>query len=169
MDRAENIRRIKEQSKLPKEKKVYRIPRLSEKKKEELKEDKIKRVAGGNEMDRWFANRRKEMIGICSHCGDKSCKNSDQYYKFSIAHILPKNLFKSVKTHPLNWVELCFWNKSCHTNYDNKILDITEFNCFNEVIEKFISIYPSIAPKERKYIPDFLLQYVKNEKDILNA
>jgi ATP-dependent helicase YprA (DUF1998 family) len=156
----ENIRRLKEQAKLPKQKKIYRIPYVSAKKKEQMKEEKAIRVAGGNEMDRWFEARRIEMTGWCAHCGDPSCKNNDKYFKFSIAHILPKNLFKSVKSHPLNWVELCFWNKSHHTNFDNKTLDIMELNCFNEVIEKFVAIYPYIVPKERKYIPDVLLQYV---------
>lgn len=162
----EEIRKLKEQAKLPKKKVPYRMPKISEKKKLQLKEEKAIRVAGGSEMDRWFDDRRKEMEGRCLHCGDRSCSHSDKYFKFSIAHILPKNIFKSVKTHPLNWIELCFWEKSCHTNFDNYSLDITELNCFDLVIERFIAIYPDIAPKERKQIPDILLQYVKNETDI---
>lgn len=160
----ENIRRIKELAQLPKEKKRYKIPAKSAKKLKAEAEEKVVRIGGGNELDRWFTERRKEMVGQCWHCGDKSCKDSDQYFKFSIAHLLPKNLFKSVKTHPLNWIELCFWNKSHHTNYDNKTLDIIELNCFDEVIKRFVAMYPDIAPKERKYIPDILLQYVEIEK-----
>ena len=163
----DEIRRLKAQAKQPKPKSKYRIPRVSEKKKAELKEAKEIKLAGGSEMDRWFNDRREEMYGFCLHCGGASCKHNDKYFKFSIAHILPKNIFKSVKTHPLNWIELCFWDKSCHTNFDNKTLDITELNCFNEVIERFVAMYPDIAPKERKYIPDVLLQYVKNEIDNL--
>jgi hypothetical protein len=165
MDAADNIRRIKENAKLPKQKKPYRMPKVSEKKKAQMKEEKAIRVAGGSEMDRWFEARRQEMQGYCLHCGGRSCKDNDKYFKFSIAHLLPKNLFKSVRAHPLNWIELCFWDKSCHTNYDNKTLDIIELNCYDVVIERFIAIYPAIAPKERKYIPDVLLQYVKNETD----
>ena len=167
MDRAENIRRIKEQAKLPCEKKKYTIPKKSAKKlKQEADEKTVNKASGGSELDRWFQARRKEMIGHCLHCGGKSCKYSDQYFKFSIAHLLPKNLFKSVKTHPLNWIELCHFDKSCHTNLDNHSMDITELNCYDLVIERFIAIYPDIAPKERKYIPDVLLQYVKNEADL---
>ncbi len=114
-------------------------------------------------MDRWFSDRRKEMTGLCAHCGDRSCKNSDQYFKFSICHILPKNIFKSVKNHPLNWIELCFWNKSHHTNFDNKTLDITELNCYDQVIERFVAMYPDIDKKERKYIPATLLQYINTD------
>ena len=162
----EEIRKLK--SGLPKPPKVKKpIAKKSKKKLAMEAEEKVLKVGGGNELDRWFNARRIEMVGACAHCGGLSCKDSTQYFKFSIAHILPKNLFKSIKTHPLNWIELCFWNKSCHTNYDNKTLDITELNCFDTVIERFVAMYPDIAPKERKYIPDVLLQYVKNETDNL--
>lgn len=166
MDAADNIRRIKEQAKLPKEKKRYKIPAKSAKRLKQEAEEKAVKKTGGAELDRWFQDRRKEMTGWCWHCGGISCKNSYEYYKFSIAHLLPKRLFKSVATHPLNWVELCFWDKSCHTNFDNNTLDITELNCFNTVIERFVAMYPDIDSKERKYVPDVLLQYIKNEKDI---
>lgn len=158
------IQEIKSRAKEQKPVKRYTIPKVSKKRQKLLDEQKEQRKGGGSELDRWFAERRKEMTGLCSHCGDPSCKNSDQYFKFSIAHILPKNLFKSVRTHPKNWVELCFWNKSHHTNFDNKTLDIMELNCFDEVIEKFVAMYPDIDPKERKYIPDILLQYIETEK-----
>jgi hypothetical protein len=160
----EEIRRLKSQPKIPKELRHKKpIAKKSAKKIGQEKEEKAQRVGGGSELDRWFKERRKEMTGLCAHCGDKSCKDSDQYYKFSIAHILPKNLFKSVKTHPQNWIELCFWNKSHHTNFDNKTLDIMELNCFDAVIKRFVAMYPDIAPKESKYIPDVLLQYVSVE------
>lgn len=162
----DEIRRLKERAKLPKEKKKYSIPKKSSKKlKQEAEEKVIANKGGGNELDRWFHARRNEMTGICAHCGGKSCKHQDQWYRASIAHILPKNIFKSIKTHPLNWVELCFWEKNCHGNFDSKMIDITELNCYDLVIERFIAMYPDIDPKERRYIPDILLQYVKNETD----
>lgn len=166
MDAADNIRRIKNEAKLKQPKPRKPIAKVSEKKKQQLKEEKAVRVGGGNELDRWFQARRKEMGGRCLNCGEKTTKHQDQWYKSGIAHILPKNIFKSIKTHPLNWVELCFWKNNCHGNYDNHMIDITELNCYALVIERFLAIYPDIDPKERKYIPDALLQYVKNETDI---
>lgn len=167
MDAADNIRRIKEQAKAPKEKKVYKIPTKSARKlKQESEEKATINKGGGSELDRWFQARRKEMSGKCCHCSGASCKHQDSWYKCSIAHILPKNIFKSVKTHPLNWIELCFWKNNCHGNLDSHFIDITELNCYDLVIERFIAMYPDIAPKERKYIPDALLQYVKNGTDI---
>lgn len=166
----EELRRIRDDRNKPKEKKVYRLNKVSaktleRKAKEAIDVDQGKEMtSGGAELKRWFEDRRKELTGVCAHCGGRSCKDSDQYWKFSIAHILPKNLFKSVATHPLNYIELCFFNNSCHTNFDNKTLDITDLNCFDTVISRFVSMYPSIDKKERRYIPDVLLQYVEVEK-----
>jgi len=160
----EEIRRLKEQAKLPKYQKSYRIPKVSKKRAKEIQEQKAERVGGGNELDRWFQARHKEMKGVCAHCSGKTTKGNPQYFKHSIAHILPKRLFKSIATHPLNWIELCYFPPSCHANFDNNTLDMIELNCFDEVITKFVAMYPDIDPKERKYIPDILLQYIENEK-----
>lgn len=116
---------------------------------------------GTFELQRWFEDRKKEMKGSCQHCGGRTQAGTPSY-KCSVAHILPKAYFKSVATHPLNWIELCFYGKSCHTNLDNQMLDIMELNCFDEVIEKFIKIYPAISESERRRIPDILLQYLKD-------
>lgn len=163
----EEIRKLKEQAGLPKPKKAYQIPKKSKKKiKQEAEEKRVETQAKelnpgkGAELTRWFEDRRKEMTGRCRHCGNISCKQNDEYYKFSIAHILPKRIFHSVATHPLNWIELCFWENSCHTNFDNNTLDLIDLNCFDLIIERFVAMYPSIDPKERKYIPEALLQYL---------
>jgi len=118
---------------------------------------------GTGELQRWFEDRHKEMKGNCQHCGGKTEKNRSTY-KCSIAHIFPKAHFKSVATHPDNWLELCFYGISCHTNLDNYALDISELSCFDEVIRKVVAIYPSIAKEERRRIPQVLLNYIETEK-----
>lgn len=169
----EEIQRLKELAKFPKVKKAYSIPKVSAKRQKEIDDGKVSvqnaktikpSVSGTAELNRWFQDRRKEMGGKCLHCGDPSCKTNDEYFKFSIAHILPKRIFKSVATHHLNWIELCFWGKSCHTNLDNNMLDLIDLNCFDTVIQRFVAMYPAIDPKERRYIPDVLLQYIEVEK-----
>lgn len=167
----DEIRKLKEQGRLPKQPKQRKpIPKKSSKKLTQETEEssgfKSGKSKGNKEIGRWFDDRRKEMTGKCMHCGGKSTKNNNDYWLFSIAHILPKRLFKSVATHPLNWIELCYFPPSCHANFDNYIIDITELNCYDTVIERFIAMYPDIDSKERKYIPDSLLQYIKNETDI---
>ncbi len=118
---------------------------------------------GTAELQRWFEDRHREMKGSCQHCGGKTEKGRNTY-KCSIAHILPKKRFKSVATNPNNWIELCFYNKSCHTNFDQMTIDITDLNCFDEVITKFVAMYPDIAPEEKRRIPQVLLQYIATEK-----
>ena len=120
-------------------------------------------VMGGNsaELNRWFNDRRLELTGVCHNCGKPSCKNDDKYFKFSICHILPKAYVKSVATNPFNFLELCFWGEnSCHSQLDNCMLDLIQLSCFDEVVVKFQKMYPSIAPNERRRIPDVLLQYI---------
>jgi len=112
----------------------------------------------------WFKERRKEMKGKCSNCGNPSSKKDDDKFHFSIAHILPKSLFPSIATHPDNWIELCFWGNSCHTNFDNSAIDLIDMNCFDEIIEKFIRLYPSIIPEERRRIPQILIEYYNQNK-----
>jgi len=112
-------------------------------------------------LDQWFLDRDKEATGKCKHCGGRSCKGDPLYYKHSVAHILPKRLFPSVATHPLNSIELCFWNNNCHGRMDNFTLDLTDMNCWNEIVEKFSAMYPAIAKEERRHIPDVLRQYVE--------
>jgi len=115
------------------------------------------------ELERWFKDRQKEMTGKCSNCQGKTERDS-RHYKCSIGHILPKAYFPSIATHPLNWLELCFYGKSCHTNMDNKMLDLTEMACWDEIVTKFCAMYPSIDKKERRRIPEVLLQYIEVEK-----
>lgn len=117
---------------------------------------------GDSKLQRWFEDRHKEMKGVCKNCGGKTQKGQANY-KNSVAHILPKAYFPSIATHPDNFIELCFYGESCHTNMDNKTLDLIDMNCFDEIVEKVCRMYPSIAPEERRRIPAILREYIKTE------
>lgn len=114
------------------------------------------------DLEQWFNDRHKEMKGVCKNCGGKTQKGQVNY-KNSVAHILPKAYFPSIATHPDNFIELCFYGESCHTNMDNKTLDLIDMNCFDEIVEKVCKMYPSIAQEERRRIPKILLEYIKTE------
>ena len=113
------------------------------------------------ELEAAFLAFRMKMTGKCENCGGKSCKHDNKYWKFSAAHILPKSIFPSIAAHPMNFIELCFWEKSCHTNMDNGMLNPTEMKCWHKMVERFKILYPLIAKEERKYIPDYFLQEVE--------
>lgn len=112
-------------------------------------------------LEKWFNDRRKEMKGFCvCGCGSLSSKNDDKYFKFSAAHVLPKKNFKSLMYHPLNFIELSYWN-GCHTVFDNMGYDYcknTKPELWKIVVERFKILYPLIAPEEHKFIPDVLLE-----------
>ncbi len=162
MDRADNLRRIKEQAKQPRKKKKYVIPKKSKKKLKQEAEEKISKKDASAEKERWFQDRRNEMCGFCKNCGKPSFKKSNEYFRFSIAHILAKrkSMFPSVATHIDNWVELC---GDCHHNLDACMINLSDLSCWDEVVVKFQKIYPFIAPEEKKRIPDVLLQYLNTD------
>jgi hypothetical protein len=139
------------------------LPKINSKTKGKIKiEGTISTGSDFKVIDKWFKEREKDLTGVCQHCGGKTQKGQKNY-KCSVAHILPKAYFKSVATHPDNFLELCFYGDSCHTNFDNNMIDIMELNCFDDVIKKFTRMYPDIAPEERRRIPALLLEYVKIE------
>lgn len=121
---------------------------------------------GAPSLTEWFNERRLEMTGVCQHCGGQSQKWSNRNFHFSICHILPKAVFKSVATHKWNWIELCFWSNSCHTNMDNKNekFEMNKLKCWPEIVRRFKLVYPDVAASERGKIPDLLLQELTIEE-----
>src|SRR5687768_13555947 len=108
----EQIRNLKASAGIPKPKKQYVIPKKSAKK---IKMDML--CAGDdNALELWFEDRKKDLKGVCAHCGGKTWvegevvkqegvyQNEMDIHKHVTAHILPKKIFKSVKTHPLNFI-----------------------------------------------------------------
>lgn len=109
----------------------------------------------------WYIERSKEMTGKCAECLEKTCKGDSKYWKYSICHILPKAIFSSVKTHKLNFIELCYFGNSHHSNFDNNGYEYMAEkmpNAWKIVVERFKLMYPYI--KEKSKIPDILLQQI---------
>lgn len=163
MDRADSIRRLKEEAAIPKEKKVYRIPKVSEKRKQKIAQQKANE--GDNGLDLWFEARRKEMTGRCCLCNGKSEKNNDETYRRSIHHLLEKRpaMFPSVALHEDNWLEVCFWGNACHTNIHSGTITMELLRDSAEwdiIATKFKKIYPFIAENERENIPEILLKEI---------
>lgn len=149
----EEIRKLKENANVPKEKKVYRIPKKSAKKIAQEKADKEAWVVGGSperEKEKWFQARRKEMTGTCQcGCGTKSSKHEDDHFRSSAAHIFPQRLFPTIQFHPLNWVERNFW-EGHHSNMDNRSMELwPNFADWDDIKEKFHILSPLLTEKER--------------------
>lgn len=155
-----------------KEKKAYVIPKVSEKKKKEMAEEK---AAGSDKaLDIWFEDRRKELTGKCCICGGPTCKNDEQFYRASIGHLLPKrkNMFPSIATNKHNFLEFCFWKNNCHQSFDDHIITLEDIkeqspSLWETIVDKFLKMYPSIAIEERKNIPEILLNYLPKNSEML--
>jgi hypothetical protein len=123
------------------------------------------------EQHNWFLERRKEMTGRCLFCGEKTTKNDDKYFKFSIAHLLAKrnNMFPSVAKHKDNWLELCHFGNSCHDNLDRYMITLEDVKntmpkAWEVIVNKFKSIYPHIAENEQGKIPLILLNEINDNQ-----
>lgn len=145
----EEIRKAKVLAGVPKAKKYYQIPKLSKKRQKRMAEDSR---PDDVRLDEWFQERRKEMVGVCQcGCVRKSSKNEDNNYRSSICHIFPKNskAFPSVMCHPLNWVELNFWD-GCHTTFDNMGVDRwPNLACWDDIKAKVLQMEPYLTEEEK--------------------
>lgn len=141
------IRKLKSEAGIPKAKKYYQIPKVSKKRQKRLSDDNR---PDDVKLDEWFLERRREMQGTCAcGCGEPSCKKDDLYYRFSICHIFPKAYFKSVMTHPLNWVELNFW-KGHHTNFDQQGVEKwVNMSCWDDIKAKVLAMEPYLTQEEK--------------------
>lgn len=147
----------------PKEKTPMK--KVSDKKAAEMKEAGSE---GNKVKEKWFAERRKEMTGKCLFCEGPTEKANDATFRNSIGHILPKKEgiggLPSVAYHADNWIELCFYGNSCHQNFDSGMITwefLRDSAEWKVIVDKFKRIYPCIAESERKYIPEILLQEIK--------
>ena len=151
---------------LPTRKEKKFLKKVSDKRAAELKINR----GGDSEMDLFFAANRKSMVGKCLFCGGDTMKKDDDKFHFSLAHLLPKAIFKSVATHPDILIELCFYNNSCHTNFDNGKITYEFLRDSKEweiIREKLLSVLPAVAPSERKHKPyNKLVELVYSEPKI---
>jgi len=133
------------------EKKTYRLNKVSPKRAAKIEAQK---ASGDSQMDQFFKSLRNGMTGRCLFCNGDTMKRDDEKFHFSLAHLLPKAIFKSVATVPDNIIELCFWNESCHTQFDNGRITwefIKDSKEWDVIKEKLLIVLPLVAPEERKH------------------
>lgn len=127
------------------------LKKVSDKKAAEIEALK---TSGDSKMDLFFQSLRKGMTGHCLFCNGSTMKKDDEKFHFSLAHLLPKAIFKSVATVPDNIIELCFYGESCHTNFDSGKITwefIKDSKEWDLIKEKLLNVLPMVAPEERKH------------------
>jgi hypothetical protein len=134
------------------------IPKVSEKRKETIntKDEKL---------EQWFKDRALEMTGLCYNCEAKTSKGDIKYQKYSQAHIFAKkeNAYPSIKTHPLNFVELCHFNNSCHHNFDANGYEYAKEKMpklWQLIIKRAKILIPKMTPQEQARVPQIILNKI---------
>jgi len=144
--------------------KAYRIPAKSAKKLAREKAEKEQRGDAKTELQAWYENIMATEEPVCWETGERIDKNDKLGWMGSIAHILPKKLFKSVATHPLNYVILKMWGGT-HDRYDKSWKDASQMKVWPVVVERFLQFEQEIAASERKYLPDVLLRELEKRTE----
>lgn len=124
--------------------KIYRLPKVSLKRKEQNKQPDIEKGL----LDKWFDERIAEAKKqpYCENCGASllyQLNSSNVATRRSVvAHILPKRKvggFPSVATHPLNrWFACGIGSLNlCHSTYDSSWEKAVKMPVWDEVIARF--------------------------------
>lgn len=104
-------------------------------------------VNGESDQEIWYVLRKHEMTGMCSEgdCKTPTNKYSHEYYRWSVAHIVPKKLIPAVATHTDNWIELCWQH---HSEFDATFEKAAKMKCFAEAKRKF-DLFKHLIPNEQ--------------------
>ena len=156
----EEIRKLKEGAKLPKQPKKYSIPKKSVKKIAQEKAEKAGRGGEDTTLQKWYRSCQKMMSGNCYECGKPIDTKNFATSVLSICHILAKRktVAPSVATHPSNWIELC---PDHHTKFDNiSWEERSTWGCWGEVRDRLVMLYEDLDRNERRHFPDIVLKYI---------
>jgi hypothetical protein len=155
----------------PKEKRVYEIPKQSEKKKKEIAEEKAANPESS--LDKWFEYHMANSEPVCEECGMRADwvkqPGFEEIWRACQAHILPKkkrhgfpsvagNLDNHMVLFPSWGGHLC----GCHGFYDSSWYNATTMKIWGKVQQIFAErLYPVMAESEKRKIPEQLQTLVE--------
>ncbi len=151
---------------LPTKKEKKAIPKVSAKtaaKNKEAKEVGSGKAASKLELDKWFDDIRLKHFngvggkGICMECG---AGISMAYSRHATAHLLPKKLFKSVATHPDNYM-IYGAGCGCHVKTD-RIDKFITMKTWPEAARRIKILIPLLPTDELRLISNQLLNALDN-------
>lgn len=100
---------------------------------------------------------------ICEECG-KNVYSSDEIFRLAVmAHLLPKNIFRSIAKHKQNL--MCLGGEcGCHKKYDKSWESAQGMRVWRNVEYIIVTVLiPLLPEQEYKKLPDFLKQlYERN-------
>lgn len=107
-------------------------------------------------LQNFFAEAAK-IIADNPRCWECNAFISKPYYRGATAHILPKSIFKSVATHPLNYLVL---GAGCCHDKSHRMDTFYKMKIFAEAIERFKQFQHLI--KEKHKLLDEFIKYAEN-------
>jgi len=162
----EEIRRLKENAGKPKPKKVYVLPKKSAKR---IAQEKAEKEAGTKpatklELDKWFDDIKREYFddgeGRGATCMECRAYIPVQFARHATAHLLPKKLFKSQATHPLNFLILgagC----GCHEK-THRVDKFVQMKVWPEAARRIKEMIPLLPFDELKHLSVQLMTALDN-------
>lgn len=157
------LQTIRENRGKPKEAKRYSIPKKSAKK---IAQDKAIKETGklmeDTELQKWYAKIMQDEQGKCWETGVTINKQDKLGWHGSIAHILDKANYPSVKTHPLNYMILSMWGGT-HGQYDSSWEHASKMKVWSYAIKIINLLYPLLKPEEKRRLPDVIIQEINPE------
>lgn len=149
------------------EKKKYKIPAISEKRKAKMAAEKEAgtKPPGKLELDKWFQDIMLRHTKSYSGGGGAFCMECGafipvQFMRHATAHLLPKKLFKSVATHELNYLILCAGN-GCHYKTD-RVDKFVTLKMWPEAARRIKEMIPLLPFDELKHLSGQLMTALEN-------
>jgi hypothetical protein len=112
-----------------------------------------------NELDIWYDARAAQIL-MKPYDWEDGTWIAPQDYRNATAHVLPKSLFPSIATHPMNWL-LLSPRTGAHSKYDSDWVSAQLMKVWPIAVERFKILYPHISKEERRRIPECLLKEIK--------
>jgi len=145
------------------EKKKHTIPKKSEKRIAKEAEQKVTgKPASKLELDKWFFDIEKIHLDGLSGFRCMECNEwiPAKYFRHATAHLLPKKLFPSVATHPINYLILgagCGDHEKTH-----RIDKFIQMKVWPEAARRIKIMIPLLPFDELKYLSSQLLTALDN-------
>ena len=138
------------------------IKKISDKLKAEREKEKVAgKPVGKLELEKWFFDIQQkyftEFGGNCMECGSHIPKD---FARHATAHLLPKKLFKSIATHPMNYLILgagC----GCHQKTD-RVDKFCQMKVWPEAARRIKEMIPLLPFDELKYLSSQLMTALEN-------
>lgn len=131
------------------------IAKIGVKKQAEINNAKL--AINESDLDAWFDSIRIYHCGAVGGCVCMECKRwiPETYMRCATAHLLPKKIFKSVATHPLNYLILgagCGCHDKTHT-----ISKFVKMKIWPEAKKRILEMMPMLPMDELRRISNQLL------------